>query len=66
VTYEPGDPADLAAALLRIVDEPDVREARVARALARVRDRGWERESVRYLDLVERLAVGPGAVPPGD
>ncbi|HEX5149643.1 MAG TPA: hypothetical protein VFW02_11215, partial [Candidatus Limnocylindrales bacterium] len=58
-----GDAADLAAALVRLVDEPEVREARVARALARVRDLGWERESVRYLALVERLAVGPGAGP---
>jgi glycosyltransferase involved in cell wall biosynthesis len=60
VTYEPGDPADLAGVLLRLVDEPEVREARVASALVRVRDLGWEHESARYLALVERLAVGPG------
>ncbi len=63
VTYSPGDPADLAAALLRLVDEPDVRAARIARALARVRELGWERESARYLALVERLALGQGAAP---
>lgn len=64
VTYEPGDADDLAAALLRLVDEPEVREARVARALARVRDLGWEHESARYLALVERLAIGPGLARP--
>jgi glycosyltransferase involved in cell wall biosynthesis len=58
VTYAPGDTDDLAAALLRLVDEPEVREARVARALARVRDLGWEHESERYLALIERLAIG--------
>ena len=57
VTYQPGDADDLAAALLRLVDQPDVREARRTRALARVRDLGWERESRRYLELVEKLAI---------
>ena len=55
VTYEPGDPDDLARALLRLVDEPDVREARLVAALARVRELAWERESTRYLALVEAL-----------
>ena len=57
VTYEPGDADDLAAAMLRLVDEPERREARIARApCARVRDLAWERESARYLALVDRLA----------
>jgi glycosyltransferase involved in cell wall biosynthesis len=56
VTYEPGDADDLAAALLRLIDEPENREARLARAAARVRELAWEHESSRYLDLVERLA----------
>jgi len=55
-TYEPGDPGDLAGVLLRLVDEPELREARLTRALARVRDLAWEHESTRYLALVERLA----------
>jgi glycosyltransferase involved in cell wall biosynthesis len=59
VTYEPGDAGDLAAALLRLVDETEIREARVTRALARIRGLGWEHESGRYLDLVEQLAIGP-------
>jgi glycosyltransferase involved in cell wall biosynthesis len=65
VTYTPGDADDLAAAVLRVVDLPVEREARVARALDRVRELGWEHESARYLALVERLArpsrpAGPG------
>jgi glycosyltransferase involved in cell wall biosynthesis len=57
-TYEPGDAADMAAAILRIVDDPLAREAAVARTLAIVRDGSWERESERYLALVDRLARG--------
>lgn len=57
VTYEAGDAGDLVAALLRLVDEPEAREARVARALARVQALSWERESVRYLALIDRLAL---------
>jgi glycosyltransferase involved in cell wall biosynthesis len=55
-TYTAGDAADLAAAILRLVDAVDDREARVAAAGAIVRDIAWERESLRYLALVERLA----------
>ena len=56
VTYEPGDAADLAAALLRLVDEPEARDARIASALARVRGLAWEHESARYLELIETRA----------
>ncbi len=56
VTYEPGDPDDLAAALLRLVDEPERRNARIASALARVRGLAWERESARYLEIIEARA----------
>jgi glycosyltransferase involved in cell wall biosynthesis len=56
VTYEPGDATDLAAALLRLVDEPERREARVASALERVRGLAWEHESKRYLELIEARA----------
>ena len=54
VTYAPGDAADLATALEGIVDDPAAREARVARAHARVDGLSWERERRAYLDLVER------------
>jgi glycosyltransferase involved in cell wall biosynthesis len=57
VTYAPGDPDDLADALLRLVDEPEAREARVWRAFERVRGLAWERESPQYLALVDGLAV---------
>jgi glycosyltransferase involved in cell wall biosynthesis len=62
VTYQPGDAASLAAAILQVVDEPLERDARVARALARIRELSWEHESVRYLDLIERLAIKPAPV----
>ncbi len=55
-TYEPGDAGDLAAQVLGLVDEPLERDARIARTAERVREASWERESVRYLGLVERLA----------
>ena len=58
VTYEPGDADDLARAIRRIVDDPPEREARVARALDRVRGLSWDVESVRYLALVDRLTAG--------
>jgi glycosyltransferase involved in cell wall biosynthesis len=56
VTYTPGDTDALVAAILGIVDEPEARDARVARALERVRARSWEHESIRYLELVDRLS----------
>ena len=55
-TYTPGDADDLVIALVRLVDEPAAREARVARASERVRGLGWEHETPRYLALVDRLA----------
>jgi glycosyltransferase involved in cell wall biosynthesis len=54
-TYEPGDPGDLAAAILRIVDDASGREAAVARATDRIVDLGWEHESAHYLAIVDRL-----------
>jgi glycosyltransferase involved in cell wall biosynthesis len=55
VMYEPGDARDLAAAIMGVMDDGPAREARVARALERVRGLAWEVESDRYLALVERL-----------
>ncbi|MEA2547987.1 MAG: hypothetical protein QOE42_585 [Chloroflexota bacterium] len=54
-TYSPGDADELAAAILRLVDDPTDRDARVERTAALVSGLGWERESERYLALVERL-----------
>jgi glycosyltransferase involved in cell wall biosynthesis len=55
-TYTAGDAADLAEVLLDLVDSGQDREARVAATGAIVREVAWERESERYLALVERLA----------
>jgi glycosyltransferase involved in cell wall biosynthesis len=58
VTYEPGDAADLARAIRRIVEDAGEREARVACASDRVHGLSWDVESVRYLALVDRLTAG--------
>jgi glycosyltransferase involved in cell wall biosynthesis len=58
-TYEPGNAADLAAAILAIADDPAGRAAMTDRAAARVRDLAWERESGRYLEIVAQLAGPP-------
>ncbi len=54
--YEPDDPADLARAILRIVDEPAWRATAVARARERARELSWDAEAPRYVALVEGLA----------
>ncbi len=56
LTYPAADPDAMAAAILRLVDEPLEREARIGRTLERVRELSWDRESERYVGLVERLA----------
>ena len=55
-TYEPGDPGRLAGAILALVDDAGDRDARVTATLALVRELSWERESVRYRAVVDRLA----------
>ncbi len=57
-TYAPGDPDDLAATILRLVDQPAERAGRVERTTARVRELSWEREAERYIGLIDRLAAG--------
>ena len=59
VTYTPGDVDALAGAILRVVDAPEERVARIERALERIRVLGWEHESKRYLAIVDRLALPP-------
>jgi glycosyltransferase involved in cell wall biosynthesis len=58
-TYVPGDAADLAAAILRVVDDGAARAAMVERAGELVCEFAWEREAERYIALVDRLALGP-------
>jgi glycosyltransferase involved in cell wall biosynthesis len=54
-TYEPGDPDDLARAIVRIVDDPADRARRIERAGERTRELAWERAGPAYVDLVESL-----------
>lgn len=55
-TYPAGDSEAMADAILRLVDRPAERTARVERTLERVRELAWERESERYVGLIERFA----------
>jgi glycosyltransferase involved in cell wall biosynthesis len=57
--YEPGDPDDLAAAILRVVDDPAARDVGIARTRELVEQRSWEREAVHYRSIVDGLAAGP-------
>jgi glycosyltransferase involved in cell wall biosynthesis len=53
--YEPGDPHSLAAALLGLVDDADVRRRRVNDTLEIVRRTSWEAVSRPYVALVGEL-----------
>jgi glycosyltransferase involved in cell wall biosynthesis len=59
-TYTPADPAAFAGAIIGLIDDPARREDAVERARAVVLATAWERESERYVALVERLAREPG------
>jgi glycosyltransferase involved in cell wall biosynthesis len=53
--YTPDDPASLAAAILRIVDDAPARDAAVARASVTARSLAWDREATAYVALVQAL-----------
>ena len=53
VKYEPGDPDDLARAVLAIVSDPAARAARVLWH-GPVAEMSWEQEAKEYVALVER------------
>jgi len=55
-TYEPGNAASMADAILRLVDEPEERDRRVEEARKIVRQASWEIEADRYSALIEELA----------
>lgn len=56
-TFTPGDPADLAARIAEVLDDPDAYRAMSARALNSVRERfSWEGEAEVLLDLYRRIA----------
>ncbi len=54
-TYAPGDPAAMATEIAILADDPSAREAAVRRTDEIVAAAAWERESVRYLALLERV-----------
>jgi glycosyltransferase involved in cell wall biosynthesis len=53
--YTPDDPAGMAAAILRLVDDEPARSAAVARAAVTARELAWDREAQAYVTLVESL-----------
>lgn len=58
--YRSGDPASLAAALERLIADPD-HAAKMARLTAdRLREFGWSRQREAYLAVVEGLRRAPG------
>jgi glycosyltransferase involved in cell wall biosynthesis len=54
--YAPDDPADLARAILKVLDDVAWRAEAVVRARERVRGLSWDAEAPRYVALVESLA----------
>ena len=58
--YRSGDPASLADAALRIVDDPEGRTRAVARAAIRARELSWDAEAPAYTALVAEVAGLPG------
>jgi len=56
--YEPGDPEDLARAILALVDDSATRESRIEKTCARVDELSWSRQARSYLGVVDRMARG--------
>jgi glycosyltransferase involved in cell wall biosynthesis len=56
--YAPDDPAGMAAAILRLVDDVPARIAAAARASVTARSLAWDREAQAYVALVEALLRG--------
>jgi len=54
--YTSGDPASLADALLRLVDDPVARDHAVERAAVRARELSWDAEASAYAALVAEVA----------
>ncbi|HZH28767.1 MAG TPA: glycosyltransferase family 1 protein [Azospirillaceae bacterium] len=58
---DPHDPATLAAAIRRLIEEPGLRERLVGRGLNRSREFTWASSAERLLDLLEGLDRSPGS-----
>ena len=56
--YESGSVASMAAAILRLVDDPAARETAARLAAERARELSWDREAPAYVALVEEVAGG--------
>jgi glycosyltransferase involved in cell wall biosynthesis len=57
-TYEPGDVAGMAAAIVALAEDAETRAAAIERTAALVREAAWEREAERYVAIVDRLVAG--------
>ena len=55
--YESGSVASMAAAILRLVDDPAARESGARLAGDRARELSWDREAPEYVALVEEVAA---------
>jgi glycosyltransferase involved in cell wall biosynthesis len=58
--YEPGDPESLASTILRLVDGPAERRARVRRTRRRVEELSWTHQAEAYLGVVGRMVADRG------
>jgi glycosyltransferase involved in cell wall biosynthesis len=63
-TYDPGDPASMASAILSLVDDPARRRDAVELTADIVQASAWETEAPRYIALVDRLAGESSGVAP--
>jgi hypothetical protein len=60
--FEPGSPADLAAAIEDVYLRPDAALERAARATVRLQEIAWQHQRERYLTLIDGLVAGHGKV----
>ncbi len=58
--FEAGDPADLAAAIVRLAQDPSRRAALAAAASAASASHGWDVQRDVYLGVIDRLATWSG------
>jgi glycosyltransferase involved in cell wall biosynthesis len=64
--YRPDDPADLARAIEKVVDDPAWRERALPLARERATLLSWDSEAPRYLAMIESLATGGISSPADD
>src|SRR5947207_8283214 len=58
ITYEPGNPDDLARVLGAAADDPGLRRRTLHATRERLAALDWDAQSAKYVALVERLAGG--------